>query len=417
MRRSVVAAIAALGLWAAAGAAQAQEKLRIGVMATLQGALTTLGEDGVRGLQVAMRQANGRIAGREVELVTVPTDASPDSALRAVRRLVEQDRVALIIGPLSGSEGIAIRDYSRTVPHVTFINGSSGALETTWVNPSPNFFRFNMEGSQWMSGLGSYIFNERRWRRIVTVAEDYSFPYTQIFGFALEFCQLGGQIAQRFWVPLGTRDFGSIIAALPDDVDAIFLGLGGGDAVNFLNQYTQAGGKANLIGGSIMVDQTVLSSRGNARRALIGTPSAGPQADTWDDPRWQAWVKAYRDAFPANQRFSGPSLSGTSYYNSFNALKQAMEQVNGDLADNHARLRQALSTLTLQAPNGDIRLDQNRQAIGTNFINVVVEAPNGDLVSRMTKIVPEVSQTLGMPPEAFARIGLPSRTNPECRAR
>lgn len=417
MRRVLFAAAAALGLCAAIGPAAAQEKLRIGIMATLQGALTTLGEDGVRGIQVAMRQANGRIAGREVELITVPTDASPDSALRAARRLVEQDRVQLIIGPLSGSEGIAIRDYSRSVPHVTFINGSSGAMETTWVNPSPNFFRFNMEGSQWMAGLGTYIYNERRWRRIVTIAEDYSFPYTQIFGFALEFCQLGGQITQRFWVPLGTRDFGSIIAALPDDVDAIFLGLGGGDAVNFLNQYTQAGGKANLIGGSIMVDQTVLSSRGSARRALIGMPSSGPQADTWDDPRWQAWVRAYVEAFPANQRFAGPSLSATSYYNSFNALKQALEQVNGDLANNHAALRQALASLTLQAPNGDIRLDGNRQAIGTNFINVVVEGPNDSLLSRMTRVVPNVTQTLGRSPEEFARIGLPSRTNPECRAR
>jgi branched-chain amino acid transport system substrate-binding protein len=416
MRTLIIAACAAIGLLAASGHAQAQEKWRIGVMATLQGALTTLGEDGMRGIQIAVRQ-QGKLLGRDIELIVVPTDASPDSALRAARKLVEQDRVQLIVGPLSGSEGIAMRDYSKSVPQVTFINGSSGAMETTFINPSPSFFRFNMEGSQWMSGLGSYIYNERKWRRIVTVAEDYSFPYTQIFGFSIEFCQLGGQIAQRFWVPLGTKDFGSIIAALPDDVDAIFLGLGGGDAVNFLNQYTQAGGKANLIGGSIMVDQTVLSSRGSARRALIGTPSAGPQADTWDDPRWQAWVKAYQDAFPANQRFAGPSLSATGYYNSANALFQALAAVEGDLADNHAKLRAQLASMTLKAPNGDIRLDANRQAIGTNFVNVVVEAPNGDLVSRMTRVVPNVSQTLGMTPAAFAAVGLPSRTNPECRVR
>ena len=58
----------------------------------------------------------------------------------------------------------------------------------------------------------------------------------------LEFCGLGGEVTERHWVPLGTKDFASIIAALPEDVDAIYLGLGGGDAVNFLNQYLQAGG-------------------------------------------------------------------------------------------------------------------------------------------------------------------------------
>ena len=37
-----------------------------------------------------------------------------------------------------------------------------------------------------------------------------------------------------------------------EDVDAIYLGLGGADAVNFLNQYQQAGGNAHLVGGPDM---------------------------------------------------------------------------------------------------------------------------------------------------------------------
>lgn len=414
MRHILLAATAALAI-AATGTASAQEKLRIGVMATLQGALTTLGEDGVRGVQLAVKQAGGKVLGKDVELIITATDASPDSALRAAKKLIEQDKVTLIVGPLSGSEGIAMRDYSKTVPGVTFVNGSSGALETTFVNPSPNFFRFNLEGSQWMSGLGSYIYNEKKYRKIATLAEDYSFPYTQVFGLALEFCGLGGQITERFWVPLGTKDFGSVIAKLPDDVDAIFLGLGGGDAVNFLNQYGQAGGKAKLIGGSIMVDQTVLSSKGNAKRMLIGTPSAGPQADTWDDPKWQAWVKFYQDGFPADKRFAIPSLSGTSYYNSLNAVFEAYKKVNGDLSNNHAKFREALASLELDAPNGKIKLDKNRQAIGTNFVVETVEAPNGDLVSKLVKIQPNVSQTLGMDAAKFTAVGLPSRTNPECK--
>lgn len=82
---------------------------------------------------------------------------------------------------------------------------------------------------------------------------------------------------------------------MPDDVDAIYLGLGGADAVNFLNQYQQAGGKAHLLGGSIMVDQTILSAKGSAKNALIGTLAASGQADTWDDPGWEKFVKAYQD--------------------------------------------------------------------------------------------------------------------------
>jgi ABC-type branched-subunit amino acid transport system substrate-binding protein len=272
-----------------------------------------------------------------------------------------------------------------------------------------------MDGSQWLSGLGAYVYNDKKWRKIATVAEDYSFPYTQLFGFIPEYCSLGGQIVEKFWVPLGTKDFASVIAKLPDDVDAIYLGLGGADAVNFLNQYQQAGGKAHLMGGSIMVDQTILSAKGNAKNAMIGTIAASGQADTWEDPGWQKFVKAYQDAFPPNKRFPSPSLLATNYYGSTMALILALREVNGDLSNNQAKYREALAKIVLDAPNGKIKLDSNRQAIGTNFVTEVVDDGKGALFSKVVKVIPDVNQTLGYDPAVFAKIGLPSRTVPECK--
>lgn len=396
--------------------AYAADPLKVGVLATLEGTYTVLGEDGVRGLRTALAQANSMAGGREIELVIGPTDATPESAIRAARKIVEQDQVEIVIGPLSGSEGIAMRDYSKTQPQVTFINGISGAQETTYVEPSENFFRFNMDGAQWSAGLGDYIYNEKGYKTIATIGEDYSFVYTQVFGLALEYCQAGGEITERLWVPLGTKDFGSIIAALPDDVDAIYLGLGGGDAVNFLNQYQQAGGDANLVGGTIMVDGTVLSSKGSAKEALIGVPSSGPQADTWDDPNWQAFVKAYQDTFPPEERFPSPSLLATGYYNATSAMLQCVTQVGGDLSDGQAAFRSCLTNLELDAPNGKIKLDGNRQAIGTNFVSEVVELEDGNLATQLVSIKENVNQTLGIDPEAFAKIGLPGREVPECKS-
>ncbi|AOO79681.1 ABC transporter substrate-binding protein [Bosea vaviloviae] len=415
MRKALLTAVAVCSLVAASSVAGAQEKLKIGMMATLSGALTSGGEDGVRGVQVALKQLGNKIAGREVELIIATTDASPDSALRAARKLVEQDKVQVIVGPLSGSEGIAIRDYSKTVPNVTVVDGSSGALETTYVNPSPNYFRFNSNGAMWMAGLGEYVFKDKGFKKIAVIAEDYSFPYTQVFGFALGYCSAGGQITQRQWVPLGTKDFGSVIANIPDDVDAVFLGLGGGDAVNFLNQYSQTGGNAKFVGGSIMVDQTVLSSKGAAKKLLVGTPSSGGVADAWDDPRWKAWVKSYQDAFPPDKRFASPSLFATNYYNAFTALATGLAKVNADLSDGGAKLRTELAKVELDAPNGKIKLDDDRQAIATTFITEVAELPNGELTNKFVRIVPNVSKTMGLSPEAFKAVGLPSRTNPECK--
>lgn len=415
MRFRCLAAASAMTLIAMSTATQAAEKLKVGVLATLEGTYTVLGEDGVRGLRTALKQWGGTVAGKEIELVIQSTDTTPDSAVRGARKLVEQDGVKLVIGPLSGSEGIAIRDYCKTQPDVTFINGISGAQETTYVDPCPNFFRYNMDGAQWSAGLGEYIYDTKGYKKIATVGEDYSFVYTQIFGLVTEFCAKGGKVTKRFWVPLGTKDFGSIIAALPDDVDAIYLGLGGGDAVNFLNQYQQAGGSAKLIGGTIMVDGTVLNSKGTAKKALIGTPSSGPQADTWDNPKWQAYVKAYQEAFPADQRFPIPSLLGTGYYNATNAAFKCLEQVKGDLSK-QKEYRECLTKIELDAPNGKITLDGNRQAIGTNFVSEVVELPGGNLATKLVKIKENVNQTLGIKPASFAKIGLPSRDIPECKA-
>jgi len=406
---------AAIGAVMLTGAqAQDAEPIKIGVMATLEGTYTVLGEDGIRGFEVALKERNGEVAGRKIEHVVASTDTTPDSAVRAARKLIEQDQVDVIIGPLSGSEGIALRDFAKTHPEITFINGISGAQETTLVDPAENFFRFNMDGAQWGYGLGSYVFNDKGWKTVATVAEDYSFGYTNFLGFALDYCNAGGKIVERQWVPLGTKDFASIIAALPDDVDAIYLGLGGADAVNFLNQYQQAGGDANLIGGTIMVDQTVLTAKGDAKEALVGTPSSGPQADSSDDPKWQEFVKKYQEAFPEDKRFPVPSLFATGYYNAATAVFEALEAVNGDLSDGQKKFREALAKVELDAPNGKIRLDNNRQAIGTTFITEVVEGPDGNLVNKLVKTVPDVTQTLGLSPEEFAKIGLPSRDVVEC---
>ncbi len=403
-------------LVAFASVAQAADAIKVGVLATLEGTYTVLGEDGVRGFRTALGQFNEMAGGRPIEVIIGATDASPDSAVRAARKLVEQDGVDIIIGPLSGSEGIAVKNYAKTQPHVTFINGISGAQGTTFTEPADNFFRFNMDGAQWMAGLGNYVFNEKGWETVATIGEDYSFIYTQVLGFALEYCQAGGEITERHWVPLGTKDFGSIIAALPDDVDAIYLGLGGGDAVNFLNQYLQAGGEANLIGGTIMVDGTVLNSKGDAKDVLIGTPAAGPQADTWDNEAWQAYVKAYQDAFAPEDRFPSPSLLATGYYNAATAAFTVLNNIGGDLSDGHVAFRDGLTNLVLDAPNGQITLDGNRQAIGTNFVTEVIEGEDGNLVNSLVHTVPNVNQTMGMDPESFRAIGAPGRDVPVCQA-
>ena len=237
MNKAFTASVSALALVLPAMALAQEDTIKFGILVATEGAFAEGGADGIRNVELAIQQAGGMAGGKKIETVIAPTDTTPDTTVRQARKLIEQDGVDIILGPLSGSEGIAMRDYAKTIPDKTVINGISGALETTWVDPAENFFRFNLDGAQWGAGLGSYVVNEKGWTKVATVAADYSFGYTNFLGFAVDFCSAGGDIVERFWVPLGSSDFGGVIAALPDDVDAIYLGVGGTDAINFLNQY------------------------------------------------------------------------------------------------------------------------------------------------------------------------------------
>lgn len=409
LMRSVLGAAA---LVAVCGGAFAQgAPIKIGLLATLEGPFAAGGADGMRGAELALIQRGGMAGGRKVEILKASSNANPDVAVNSTRKLVEQDKVDIMVGPLSGGEGIAVKDYSKTQPGVTFINGGSGAQATTLVNPSPNFFRFNTEGAQWMVGLGKAAM-DKGYKRVMVIAEDYAFPYSQVQGFMAEFCRLGGKVPVKAWVPLGGKDYASTIARIPKDVDALLVVLGGADAVNFLNQYEAAGGDKPMMGGSITVSQDVLNYRGKRRDSLVGTIAAGPLADTFDGAEWKAFVADYQKNFPVSKGgFPSPSLFALVYYLNMKAALDGLDAVKGDLSGGQLKYREALSKLVLKGPTGDVKLDGNRQAIGTTFVTEVVKDSKGELSTRVLRKVDNVEQLLGIPKDQF-KVG--SRDEPNC---
>lgn len=386
--------------------------IRIGSITTLEGPFATGGQDAYRAMEMAFEAIDYTIGGRQIEWTRESSNATPDVALARARKLIEQDEVDIIIGPLSGAEGIALRDYSRTLEGKTIVNGSSGAADTTLRDASPNFFRFNTEGTQWMAGLGTYAYEEMGSRHVALVAADYAFPYAQVFGFMHEYCELGGAVT-KLWSPLNTTDFSSIIAQFPSDVDAVLLIQGGTDALAFLTQYAEVGGDLPIIGGSITADQTLLSARGPHQSLMEGMVAAGPIADLNEDPNWQDFVAAYRERW-GSEGFDSPSIHAVNYYTNTIAVIQALEEVGGDLSNNQEAFQAALSAAEFTAPTGaNVALDDNRQAISDIFLTRIVN-DEGTMRTEAFGRTENVSQTLGMEQEAFLALGSPSRDNPDC---
>ena len=106
------------------------------------------------------------------------------------------------------------------------------------------------------------------------------------------------------------------------------------------------------------------------------------------------------------------------YYTGMTALLKGLEAVDGDVSD-QKKLQEALAGVTLsgdEAPWGDVKLDDNRQAISDVFVKKIVEDANGDGAPDVQTIrrIPAVDQTFGgfFTPESPAV----SRNDPKCAA-
>ena len=193
---------------------------------------------------------------------------------------MEQEGADILVGPLSGDEGIAVANYAKEHPDKTFVNGIAGAQDSTLKVQAPNFFRFHPDGAQWSAGLGDYAFNELGWKKAAIVGDDYSFPYTSLAGFVAEYCSIGGNITKRVWAPLGEEDYSSYISQIPEDIDGLYVGIGGSGLINFIKQYKQQRGEIDtekMMGNVFWDDPLVLKEVG--KDLVGGVTSAMTAAD------------------------------------------------------------------------------------------------------------------------------------------
>lgn len=419
----------------AASSAAPSNALKIGIMSDCAGAFGAFYNADIGGAQAYFIAHNGAkangaapssgisggtIAGHPIKIVGYGcANDTAATALKEVRRLVEQNGAQVVIGPLSGDEGIAVANYSKTQPGLTFINGTSGAQDTTLKVQSPNFFRFNGDGAQWNGGVGDVAYRKLGWRHAVVIMDDYAFGWTSAAGFIADFCAAGGTVT-RLYPPLGTTDYSSYIAQIPQKFDGLFSAVGGSGTLAFLKQYVQARGpfKTNTLAGNIFIgDPAILAAaHNNGLGALEGTPT---NEDT-TSANASAYISALKQAYPApTNSLPKPgtlvslanSVFTVNYYDAAWALDKALTAVHGDLSNGQAALHKALATTSLpDAAYGPITLDHNRQAIVTNYIAKVTPTGIHTIYS-----VPNVTQAFGG--TFTATTPSPGRGQPACQKR
>jgi branched-chain amino acid transport system substrate-binding protein len=388
----------------ASGSPASTTPIKIGILTTCGGPFATFEAESFSGAKYALVKyaggtpqgtgpqdgvAGASVAGRPIQILFGCSDATPDVAVQQARRLVEGEKVDILLGPLSGDEGVAIANYAKTQPNVTFVNGTSGAQVTTLQVKAENFFRFGGDGAQWMAGLGTYAYKVKGWRKMAILAEDYSYPYTLAAGFVQEFCSLGGQITSRTWVPLTVTDYSSYVAQLPRDVDGILLLTGGTNTIAAEKAFQDIGGNPGkqMVGGSSVMDPTSFS----VGDALVGLVGGVPVPLGGTAPEWVDFVNGFKSVYPD---VPADSLFTVLYYDGMQAIIQGLEKVNGDLSDGEKAFREALKNLNPTFPNGQVRLDENRNSIQPAYI-VQITKQAGQLGFTVLKKVENVDETFG----------------------
>jgi branched-chain amino acid transport system substrate-binding protein len=348
--------------------------------------------------------AGAAVAGRKVELLFACSDGTTADVLGQSRQLVERRGAAIVVGGFTANEALAMHAYARRGPGTTFLV-IGPAPATTLQEPARNLFRFSSDAAQWMGGLGTYAYRTLGWRRAALVGDGSAFGYAQSAGFLAEFCSLGGRVVQRLWPPPETSAFTAIVRRVRDDVDGVALAglITGG----FLKAYRAHGGLAGrvVVGGGGLADPDIVKALGVRARGIV---SAGPLPLDLATPAWKAYRDRARREFPrlplATHAFAVP------YYVAVEAVIRALNAADGDLANGQRAFRRALAALRMNAPNGPVRLDENRQAIAPNYLmRIQTHTP----AHRTIRTIASVDQSFG---GHFLPDGAPaSRTRPGCK--
>jgi branched-chain amino acid transport system substrate-binding protein len=405
---------------AAAPASAPAGAIKIGVLTTCGGPFASFEAESFSGAKYALikdaaakasgtnpqDQVTGATAGgKPISISFGCSDATPDKAVAEARRLVENVGVQILLGPLSGDEGVAVANYAKAHPGVTFVNGTSGAQTTTLAVKAPNFFRFGGDGAQFIAGLGTYAYKTLGWKKVAILGEDYSYPYTQAAGFIKEFGSLGGQVTARSYVPLTQTDWSSPVAKLPRDVDGVLLLTGGTNTIAAEKAFIQIGKNPGkfLLGGSSVMDPTSFT----VGDQLVGLTGGSPVPLGGTEPNWTAYVSGLEKAYP---KVPADSLFTAQYYNGMEAILQGLEQTKGDLSNNESAFQSALAGLKPDFPSGAVTLDANRNSVQPAYVTQIVK--NGsDLAFKVVQTVPDVDETFGGLFDANSPA--PSRTSPD----
>lgn len=389
------------------GAPAQSAPIKIGFLAPLTGPFAQIGKDMVNGNQLYLTEIGGQVAGRKIEVIVEDDEGNPATALNKSRKLVDQDKVAIVTGGMLANVGYALQPYidGQKIP-ATF--PVIAADDLTQRKPAKWIVRTGWSTSQPMHPFADWALKNTKYRKIAAIGMDYAFGYEIIGGFQHVFEEGGGQIVQRIWAPLNTNDFAPFLAQIRRDSDAVLALFTGRLALQFLKQYQEAGlkDKLPLLGGGTITDETVLPQMGDE---AIGVITALHYSQALDNATNQKFNKA----FEASAGKIASYYSEATYTNA-RWIVEAMKAVNGKVEERDAFLAALRRVDLKESARGPLKVDDFGNPIQNIYIRKV-ERVGGKLQNTVIATYPAVSQFWKYKPDEYMKRPLYSRDYPPCK--
>lgn len=359
-----VPATVAVG-WPAAARAQAAP-FRIGVLGPLTGGAAVIGNGEVNGIKLRLKQLNHEVAGRKIELVVEDDAGDPTTGLTKAQKLVERDRVDILLGPLLSHVVLAVQDYvgQKGVPQMPFVaQPPEAAKYPTTLVPSWNAVQIGRI-------FGDYAVKKLGHKKALIVSSKYVFGTRTSDGFRAGFTGAGGTIVKEVYPPLGTADFAPFLGGLPP-ADAVFSFFPGGDAVKYVKARQEYGlDKTPLLAIASTVEGMLLPAQGDA---ALGALAITHYLEDFTLPANREFVQAYTKEYNQPPLGYYPALGYTLVQIVEDALKRTAGKAGGK------ELVEAMKRVDLQTPQGRFRFDPEKRFPIIDYYIVRVVKKDGKL--------------------------------------
>jgi branched-chain amino acid transport system substrate-binding protein len=404
----LLGSIATFGLIPSSNAA---EELRIGFVAPTTGIFAQVGKEMVDGFQLYLEDVKSDFGGAKVKFIVEDEQAKPDTAVTKAKKLILQDKIHLLVGGLLATSGYALAPVS-TADKTVYVVPVAAADDLTQRDLAnyPYLVRTGWSSSQPSHPFGQWACDQG-YKRIAAIGADYAFGYEVIGGFQRAFEACGGQIIQKIWPPIGTKDFGPYIPTLRQDADAIFTLMVGPMSLQFPKQLAASGNKKPVLGGGTSYDEFVLPSMGDE---VIGHVSALQYSAALETPQNEAFVKKYRARYG-----KVPSYYSETNYTTAQMIHEVMKSDKGVFPGAEAFVRQ-LAALKLDTLRGPVTIDEMRNPVQNIYIKKVERKKmfgydKEELWNTVIKTYPNVNQFGQFKKEEFLKTPVYGRDFPPCK--